>query len=256
MVGPLGHRASVSDAPLAGRVALVTGSSSGIGAATAGAFAAAGSGVLVNSSSTVAEGEAVAASLPDALYVQGDITEPGVSERLVGAALERWGRLDTLVNNAGTTVLIPHQDLEAASVEVWRRIFEVNVFGTWAMSVAAVPALRSSRGSIVNITSIAGVRPTGSSIPYAASKAALNHLTVLLAKVVGPDVRVNAVAPGLVDTPWTEDWDVAREVVRQVAPLKRSGQPDDVAEVVLALTRAAYVTGQVVCVDGGLTIAS
>jgi ketoreductase RED2 len=139
---------------------------------------------------------------------------------------------------------------------VWRRIFDVNVFGTWAMSVAAMPSLREAHGSIVTITSIAGVRPTGSSIPYAASKAALNHLTLLLAKVVGPEVRVNAVAPGLVDTPWTEDWDFAREVIRQVAPLKRSGQPDDVAEVVLALTRATYLTGQVVCVDGGVTIAS
>jgi ketoreductase RED2 len=246
----------MSDAPLSGQVALVTGSSSGIGAATARAFAAAGAAVLVNSSRSVADGEAVAGSLPDALYVQGDIAEPGVPERLVGAALDHWGRLDVLVNNAGTTALIPHQDLEAASVEVWRRIFEVNVFGTWAMSVAAVPALRAAHGSIVNVTSIAGVRPTGSSIPYAASKASLNHLTVLLAKVVGPEVRVNAVAPGLVDTPWTEDWDVVREVVRQVAPLKRSGQPDDVAEVVLALTRAAYVTGQVVCVDGGTTIAT
>ncbi len=256
MVGPLGDRPEVSDGPLAGRVAAVTGSSSGIGAATARAFAAAGAAVLVNSSSTVSEGEAVAASLPDALYVQGDITEPDVPERLVAAALERWGRLDTLVNNAGTTALIPHQDLQAASVEVWRRIFEVNVFGTWAMSVAAVPALRAARGSIVNVTSIAGVRPTGSSVPYAASKAALNHMTVLLAKVVGPEVRVNAVAPGLIDTPWTEDWEFVREVVRQVAPLKRSGQPDDVAEVVLALARAAYVTGQVVVVDGGMTIAN
>jgi ketoreductase RED2 len=246
----------MSGSPLDGHVALVTGSSSGIGEATARAFAAAGAAVLVNSSSTVAEGEAVAASLPDALYVQGDVAGSGVPERLVEAALERWGRLDTLVNNAGTTALIPHHDLEAASVDVWRRIFEVNVFGTWAMSVAAMPSLRESHGSIVNITSIAGVRPTGSSIPYAASKAALNHLTVLLAKVVGPDVRVNAVAPGLIDTPWTEDWDFAREVIRQVAPLKRSGQPDDVAEVVLALTHAAYVTGQVVCVDGGTTIAS
>jgi len=246
----------VNEGSQQGRVVAVTGSSSGIGAATAHAFADAGASVLVNSARSVAEGEAVAASLSDALYVQGDITDADVPERLVAAALDRWGRLDTLVNNAGTTALIPHQDLEAASVDVWRRIFEVNVFGTWAMSVAAMPALRESRGSIVNITSIAGVRPTGSSIPYAASKAALNHLTVLLAKVVGPDVRVNAVAPGLVDTPWTKDWDFAREVIRQVAPLKRSGQPDDVAEVVLALTRAAYVTGQVVCVDGGTTIAS
>jgi ketoreductase RED2 len=246
----------VSEGPPAGQVVVVTGSSSGIGAATAHAFADAGASVLVNSARSVAEGEAVAASLPDALYVQGDITDPGVPERLVAAALDRWGRLDTLVNNAGTTALIPHHDLAAASVDVWRRIFEVNVFGTWAMSVAAMPALRDARGSIVNVASVAGVRPTGSSVPYAASKAALNHMTVLLAKVVGPEVRVNAVAPGLVDTPWTEDWDVVREVVRQVAPLKRSGQPEDVAEVILALARAAYVTGQVVVIDGGLSLAT
>ncbi len=233
----------------------VTGSSSGIGAATARAFASAGASVLVNSSRSIVEGEAVAAALPDARYLQGDIAEPGAPERIVAAALDTWGRLDVLVNNAGTTAVIPHQDVEAASVDVWRRIFEVNVFGTWAMSVAALPALREMGGSIVNVASVAGVRPTGSSIPYAASKAAVNHMTVLLAKVVGPEVRVNAVAPGLVDTPWTEDWDVVREVVRQVAPLKRSGQPDDVAKVILALAGAAYVTGQVVVVDGGLSAA-
>jgi ketoreductase RED2 len=246
----------VSDGPQQGRVVAVTGSSSGIGAATARAFAGAGASVLVNSARSVAEGEAVAASLPDALYVQGDITAEGMPERLVAAALDRWGRLDTLVNNAGTTAVIPHHDLQAASVDVWRRIFEVNVFGTWAMSVAAMPALREAHGSIVNVASVAGVRPTGSSIPYAASKAALNHMTVLLAKVVGPEVRVNAVAPGLVDTPWTEDWDVVREVVRQVAPLKRSGRPEDVAEVILALAQTAYVTGQVLVVDGGLSLAT
>jgi ketoreductase RED2 len=246
----------MSDRPLAGHVAAVTGSSSGIGAATARAFAELGASVLVNSARSVDEGEAVAASLPDARYVQGDITEPGVPDRLVGAALERWGRLDTLVNNAGTTAVIPHHDLQAASVDVWRRIFEVNVFGSWAVSVAAMPALREAHGSIVNVASVAGVRPTGSSVPYAASKAALNHMTVLLAKVVGPEVRVNAVAPGLVDTPWTADWDVVREVVRQVTPLRRSGQPHDVAEVVVALARAAYVTGQVVVVDGGLSLAT
>jgi len=243
-------------APLEGHVVAVTGSSSGIGAAAARAFAAAGAAVLVHSARSVAEGEAVAASLPDALYVQGDITDPATPERLVEAALGRWGRLDTLVNNAGTTAVIPHHDLQAASVDVWRRIFEVNVFGTWAVTVAAVPALREARGSVVNVASVAGVRPTGSSIPYAASKAALNHQTVLLAKVLGPEVRVNAVAPGLVDTPWTADWDVVREVVTQVAPLRRSGRPEDVAEVVVALARSSYVTGQVVVVDGGLSIAT
>ena len=187
----------MSGPPLEGQVVAVTGSSSGIGAATARVFAAEGAAVLINSARSVAEGEAVAASLPDAHYVQGDITDPEVPERLVAAALDRWGRLDTLVNNAGTTAVIPHHDVEAATVDVWRRIFEVNVFGTWAMSVAALPALRAAHGSVVNVASVAGVRPTGSSIPYAASKAALNHMTVLLAKVVGPEVRVNAVAPGL-----------------------------------------------------------
>jgi len=236
-------------------VVVVTGSSSGIGAATAASFAATGAGVVINSVHSVAEGEALAGSLPDAIYVQGDIADPQAAQRLVGAARDRWGRLDTLVNNAGTTALIPHHDVEAATVDVWRRIFEVNVFGTWSMSVAALPALRDGEGgSIVNVASVAGVRPTGSSIPYAASKAALNHMTALLAKVVGPGVRVNAVAPGLVDTPWTEDWDFVREVVQQAAPLKRSGRPDDVAEVVVALARAAYVTGQVVVIDGGLSL--
>jgi ketoreductase RED2 len=245
---------------LAGRaagqhVAIVTGSSSGIGAAIARAFADIGAGVVVNSSRSTQEGEAVAAALPDAVYVQGDITDPEATRRLVEVALERWGRLDTLVNNAGTTALIPHHDLEAASVEVWRRIFEVNVFGSWSMTLAALPALQEAHGSVVNVSSLAGLRPTGSSIPYAASKAALNHMTVLLAKVVGPGVRVNAVAPGLIDTPWTADWEFVRGMVEQVAPLKRVGQPVDVAEVVLALARSSYVTGQVVAIDGGLSLA-
>jgi ketoreductase RED2 len=246
----------MADLPLHNQVAIVTGSSSGIGAATAQAFAAAGARIVVNSSSSVTEGEAVAASLPDACYVQGDITDPDAAQRIVDAALERWGRVDTLVNNAGTTAVIPHHDLQAATIDVWRKIFEVNVFGTWTMTLAAMPALKEAKGSIVNVASVAGVRPTGSSIPYAASKAALNHMTVLLAKVVGPDVRVNAVAPGLIDTPWTADWDFVREVVQQVTPLKRSGQPGDVAEVILALATASYVTGQIVLVDGGLSIAT
>ena len=249
------HGPETTHVPETSHVVVVTGSSSGIGAAVARAFAAIGAGVVVNSARSVAEGTAVAASLPDAVYVQGDITEPQTAQGLVDAALDRWGRLDTLVNNAGTTAVIPHHDVEAASVDVWRRIFEVNVFATWAMTVAALPALREAKGSVVNISSVAGLRPTGSSIPYAASKAALNHMTVLLAKVVGPDVRVNAVAPGLIDTPWTADWEFQRAAVEAVTPLKRIGQPLDVAEVVLALARSAYMTGQVVAIDGGLTIA-
>jgi ketoreductase RED2 len=239
-----------------GAVVLVTGSSSGIGEATARAFAARGATVVVNSRSSVEAGERVARELEGASYIRADVSEEGDAARLVATTLERHGRLDVLVNNAGTTSVIPHHDLPGATLEVWRRIFEVNVFGTWAVTVAAMDALRASRGAVVNVSSVAGLRPTGSSIPYAASKAALNHLTVLLAKVVGPEVRVNAVAPGLVDTPWTKHWDEIRALVGALAPLKRSGQPDDVAEVVVALATAAYVTGQVVAVDGGLTLVS
>jgi ketoreductase RED2 len=236
---------------LDGRVAIVTGSSSGIGEAIARKYAAAGASVLVNSAQSVEAGRAVAASLPDASYIQADIADEAQGQALVAAALERWGRLDVLVNNAGTTQLIPHTNLDAAGLEVWQRIFEVNVFGTWLLSRTAVPALRDAHGSIINITSVAGVRATGSSIPYAASKAALNHLTHLLAKALGPDVRVNAIAPGLVDTPWTADWEAAREMWRKNAPLRRSGQPEDVADMALALATAGFVTGEVIVVDGG-----
>jgi NAD(P)-dependent dehydrogenase (short-subunit alcohol dehydrogenase family) len=148
--------------------------------------------------------------------------------------------------------VIPHADLDAAGLDVWRRIFEVNLFGPWSLCAAAVPLLRERSGSILNVSSLAGVRPTGSSIPYACSKAALNHMTLLLANAFGPQVRVNAVAPGLVDTPWTADWDAVRSFVRTSAPMQRSATPEDVADVALMLTCSSYVTGQVVVVDGGL----
>jgi ketoreductase RED2 len=238
---------------LAGKVALVTGSSSGIGEAVARSLATEGAAVVVNSTTSVEAGERVAGELPDATYVQADVADEAAARRLVDEAVARYGRLDVLVNNVGTTAVIPHHDLDAATPEIWRRIFDVNVIGTWQVTVAALPHLRASgAGSVVNVTSLAGVRQTGSSIPYAASKAALNHLTRLLANVVGPEVRVNAVAPGLVDTPWTEDWDTVREVVRSSAPLRRTATPDDIAEMVVALVRSSYTTGAVVVVDGGL----
>jgi len=238
---------------LDGQVALVTGSSSGIGAAVARDLAAVGARVVVNSSSSVSAGSKLAADLPDALYVQADISDAEDVARLVASTVSHFGRLDILVNNAGTTKVIPHHDIDAATPDVWRRIFEVNVIGTWMVTVAAAPHLRASgRGSVVNVTSLAGIRPTGSSIPYAASKAALNHMTLLLANTLGPQIRVNAVAPGLVDTPWTADWDAVRSAVQGMAPLGRSAVPEDVSVVVLGLLRATYVTGEVAIVDGGL----
>jgi ketoreductase RED2 len=243
----------MSTSDLTGRVALVTGSSSGIGAAVATAFADLGARVVVNSVSSTAEGEQLADKLPDALYVQADVSDPADAKRLVGATVERYGRLDIVVNNAGTTTVIPHHDLDAATSEIWDRILRVNVVGPWNVIQAAAPHLRASGdGVILNITSLAGVRPVGSSIPYAVSKAALNHMTVLLANALGPEIRVHAVAPGLIDTPWTADWDTVRDAVREAAPLRRSGQPEDVADACVALIGARYSTGQVLVVDGGM----
>ena len=240
---------------LRGRVALVTGSSSGIGAAVARALAAGGASVVVNSASSVAEGERLAAEMPDASYIQADVGDPEQVDRLVAGAMARHGRLDILVNNAGVTEVIAHHDLEAVTDEVWSRILNVNVVGTWNVTRAAVPHLRAGGdGVVVNVTSLAGVRPVGSSIPYAVSKAALNHLTLLLANTLGPEIRVNAVAPGLIDTPWTEDWDVIRQVVRDSSPLRRSGRPEDVADACLGLIGSRYATGQVLLVDGGMAL--
>jgi NAD(P)-dependent dehydrogenase (short-subunit alcohol dehydrogenase family) len=236
------------------RVALVTGSSSGIGAEVARRLAADGLHVVLNSRSSVEAGEAVAKEV-GGTYLQADVGDPAAAEALVGRVLSDHGRLDVLVNNAGTTEVIPHKDLAAATPDIWRRLYDVNVIAPFVLVTAAEQALREAApGCVVNVTSLAGIRPLGSSIPYAASKAALNHTTRLLAAALGPDVRVNAVAPGLVDTPWTStpDWDDVRAFVLETAPLRRSASPGDVAEVVMALVRSTYVTGEVVTVDGGL----
>jgi ketoreductase RED2 len=237
---------------LEGRVAVVTGSSSGIGEATARRLSALGAQVVVNSASSVEAGRAVAESLPsEAVYVQADISDPHQVGELLDATVAAFGRLDILVNNAGWTKAVPHHDLEGLTEEVFRRTFEVNVFGTWNLTKAAMPLLRGGDDpNVVNITSVAGLRPAGSSIAYCMSKAALNHMTLLLAKSCGP-VRVNAVAPGLVDTPWTADWAELHAVVARTTPLGRSATPDDCAEAVIALVRNRYVTGEVFVVDGG-----
>lgn len=237
---------------LTDQVVIVTGSSSGIGEALARRFAAAGAGVVVNSSSSVEAGTALAASLPDAVYVQGDVGDPATGPALVDAARERWGRLDGVVNNAGVTCDVPLHEVEAVRPEHWDRILRTNVVGTFLVSQAALPLLREADdGWILNITSIAGIRQTGSSLPYAVSKAALDHLTTLLAKF-GGGVRVNAVAPGLVATPWTAEWEVQKEVVSQAAPLHRVATPDDVVDACVGLIGTRYATGQTLLVDGGL----
>ncbi|MEZ5298991.1 MAG: SDR family oxidoreductase [Ilumatobacteraceae bacterium] len=237
-----------------GRVVLVTGSSSGIGEAIAQRFSALGATVVVNSSSSVEAGEAVSAALPgESTYIRADISDQDQAHHLIDTTVERYGRLDVLVNNAGWTTVVPHADLDALTDEIFRKTFEVNVFGTWWLTKRAIPHLRESDdGNIVNITSIAGVRPVGSSMAYSMTKAALNQMTLLLAKSYGP-IRVNAVAPGLVATPWTSDWDAQHAAIAAMAPVPRSATPDDCAEATLALVRNRYVSGEIFVVDGGAT---
>ncbi|MGN5377115.1 SDR family NAD(P)-dependent oxidoreductase [Streptomyces lasalocidi] len=154
------------------------------------------------------------------------------------------------------TRFIPLGDLEAADAAAWRDIFDVNVIGTWQMITAALPHLKASgSGSIVNISSVSGTRAMGSSIPYAVSKAAVDHMTRLLAATLGPGIRVNAVAPGLVDTPWYDEaqevWEGSRDWITANTPQRRVGTPEDVAEAVYTVAHAAYTTGAVLMVDGG-----
>ncbi|MGA1723276.1 MAG: SDR family NAD(P)-dependent oxidoreductase, partial [Ilumatobacteraceae bacterium] len=163
---------------LSGSVAIVTGSSSGIGEAVARRLGDLGATVVVNSSNSVEAGEAVAASIPGAIYLQADISDREQARSLVDQTVERFGRLDLLVNNAGWTTVVPHDDLDALTDEIFEKTFSVNVFGTWWLTKHAMSHLRKSPdGHVVNITSIAGVRPVGSSVAYSMSKAALNQMT-------------------------------------------------------------------------------
>lgn len=240
-------------------VALVTGSTSGIGAAIARRLSQAGYAVVLHSRSSAETGRAMAAEMKQAIYVQADLSSEADRVRLVSEAIAAWGQLDVLVNNAGISKVIPHADLAAATSAVWHELHEVNVVAPFHLVALAESALRDAAlrrraGCVVNISSHAGVRPKGASIPYAVSKAALNHMTRLLALSLGPDIRVNAVAPGLVDTPLTADWTAAQALWRERAPMHRAARPDDIAHAVAMLVASDYLTGEVLLSDGGLNL--
>jgi NAD(P)-dependent dehydrogenase (short-subunit alcohol dehydrogenase family) len=231
----------------------VTGSASGIGAATARRLAADGMTVAVHSRSSREAGAALAAELGGS-YHQADLSDDAAASALVPSVLAEHGRLDVLVNNAGISWPVPHAELDGLTAADWRRLLDVNLIAPWLLCTAALPALTASGGCIVNVTSHAGVRPKGSSVAYAASKAALNHVTKLLAAALGPEVRVNAVAPGLVDTPLTADWTEAQELWRTSSPMRRAAQPSDVADLISAVVHNTYLTGEVIVLDGGLNL--
>lgn len=241
------------------RVALVTGATSGIGAAIARRMSSEGVCVALHSKSSVDAGLALCEELEGASYTQADLAAPESSRKLVDAVLEQHGRLDILVNNAGIAETIPHSDLRKATPDVWRRLYDVNVIAPWMLIAEAESSLRQSAATgrpacVVNISSHAGVRPKGASIPYAVTKAALNHMTKLLAATLGPEVRVNAIAPGLVDTPMTRSWSDAHQLWRDKAPMRRGARPEEIADLAAMLINSDYLTGEVIVADGGLNL--
>lgn len=241
------------------RVALITGSTSGIGAATARRLARDGYKVALHSRSSAEVGKRMADELAGASYHQADLADEQATRGLVAAVLKQHGRLDVLVNNAGQSIRIPHTDLKAATPAVWRRMLDVNLIAPFVLITEAEPALRKSSeagrpASIVNIGTHAGVRPKGASIPYATAKAGLHHVTRLLALALGPAIRVNCVAPGLVETPMGANWPEATELWNTRSAMRRPAKPEDVADLVAALVANDYVTGEIVIADGGLNL--
>ncbi|WP_435007670.1 SDR family NAD(P)-dependent oxidoreductase [Tundrisphaera lichenicola] len=241
------------------RVALVTGSATGIGQSVAWRFAERGFAVTVNFSKSKAEAEETAHGVRsrggEAILVQADVADDSAVRVMVERTVEAFGGIDVLVNNAATTHFIAHTDLDGITDQVWDDILNVNLKGTFHCCRAAMPWLKERQGNIVNIASVAGLAGSGSSIAYAASKGAVITLTKSLAKAFAPEVRVNAVAPGPVQTRWLADHQDMVEAAMKLTPMKRPASPDDVAAVALFLSEeAGMMTGQVLVVDGGRTI--
>jgi 3-oxoacyl-[acyl-carrier protein] reductase len=245
------------------RAALVTGSATGIGRAAVLALAQRGYDVVINYSQNEAAARATAADAEAAgtrvLVYRADVADDAQVRAMVAACQERFGRLDVLINNAGTTVDVPPKDLEALTVEAWDRVFAVNVRGVFLVTRAAAPLLKAARGCVVNTASIVGLRPGPQPLPYAASKAAVVNLTKTLAQVLAPEVRVNAVAPGWMEGDWMrrmlgENYDGLMARRARYTPLQRVATPEDVAETMLSLIESNhFVTGEVIVIDGGFS---
>jgi len=248
-----------------GKAAIVTGGGTGVGRATALALAERGCDVLINYSRSAAEAEQTAGEIRGrgvrGVAIQADVADDAACRRMVARAQGEFGRLDVLVNNAGTTSFIPHGDLEKVTDADWDRILSVNLKGPFQCVRAARQALEREGGVVVNVSSVAGVVGTGSSIPYCASKAGLNLLTLMLARVLGPKIRVNAVAPGFITGRWLKGglgdgvYEALKKGLEARTPLQRVCEPEDVRDAILALLETDLVTGQVLLVDGGMTIA-
>ena len=243
------------------KVVIVTGSATGIGAACVRMLAARGTRVVVNYSRNAEAAEATVQACREAggeaLVVQADVSQDADCRRMAKAALDAWGRIDGLVNNAGTTKFVGLRDLEGLSSEDFQAIYAVNLIGSFQMARACAAALRTSHGAIVNVSSISTHDGTGSSLAYACSKGAINTLTLGLAKALGPEVRVNAVLPGLIDASWLRNG-LGEALFEQVAAgykaqsaLHDTLSPEDAAHSIVALLAMPKLTGQLLTVDAG-----
>jgi len=244
------------------RVALVTGASRGMGRSIAVALAEQGHDVGINFSRSRDDAEETARLVIEQgrrpLLLQADVSDEQAVRAMIATHTSEFGQLDLLVNNAGTTLDTEPDDLEGLQLEDWDRVFAVNVRGLFQVTRAAVPLLRnSSAASVVNMASIAGLRPSAQPFPYAASKAAVVNLTKTLARALAPEIRVNAVAPGWVEGEWMEhalgeNYQRLMERRASHTPMRQVVTPEDVAEVVLSLVLTSrLVTGEVVVIDGG-----
>jgi 3-oxoacyl-[acyl-carrier protein] reductase len=245
------------------KAALVTGGATGIGRSAALALARAGYDVAVNYSRSESAARAVALEAEKSgvrtLLFQCDVSEDARVRAMLAAVQDKFGRLDALINNAGTTSEVKAKDFDAMTVEEWDRVFAVNVRGLFLVTRAALPMLRASKGCIVNTASIVGLRPGPQPLPYAASKAAVVNLTKTLAYNLGPDIRVNAVAPGWMEGDWMQRMlgDKYEELMARRAkltPLKRCVTAEDVAQTMMSLIQSnRFVTGEVIVIDGGFS---
>ncbi len=243
-----------------GKVAIVTGGSRGIGEATVRKLAERGAKVAINYSSSKNEAEAIAADIGEnAVAIHANLAE-GQAGKLAEGALNKWGRIDLLVNNAGTTKFANHEDLNALSADDFMALYRLNVVAAYEMIRAAAPSMQETgAGAIVNVTSVAGHYGIGSSVAYAASKGALLTMTYSLARALAPEIRVNAISPGYVGTGWFvdrlgEEGKAALDKhFENTTPLRRAGSAEDIADTIVMMLDDAtrHVTGQAMVVDAG-----